>query len=496
VEDVVKSPSDENGNEPLDLSTWDPQLPPDGFADRVLAQVTEKSNAPVPITAARPRSRRRAIAWVGAGVAAMALAAGLVLGVGASGARGASGEAIAKDRIEVALGSRALAVLEPGASVRWNGDDVTQAKGDVFYRVERGSKFVVHTPAGDVEVKGTCFTVKVRAPEETAEQKDETMQKRDVKSGLVGGALTALAFVAVYEGKVGVSHASEHADLTAGESAQMGPKGVSKSDAKAFEKAAAEAQAPDEPLMTANQRLAHQVGEYRSRLESVTAEKSELEQKLKRSEQSLAATQDGSTAVKNPYDLTEDDYKQMAKEGSLKYQLPCIDPHHPWTPSAERLSILGLSPQDGDTLKNAYARSSKQIWDTIKPLCTQVVGTPDLADKFGPDLCMRLVLENSAKNGALSDATTSATKAVAEMRAGMRPVPGPNEDVPAPVQILLAATGANKSLEKDLAQSFGPEEAHRLVFSGELCMSQSSYRTSPKKKGGSAADDALDDVTR
>ena len=92
------------------------------------------------------------------------------------------------------------------------------------------------------------------------------MNKRDVKSGVVGAALTALAFVAVYEGKVAVSHAGERVDLGAGESAQAGAGGVSTSGAlgegeKAFDaKVAASA---SEPLTQANENLVSQVGEYR-----------------------------------------------------------------------------------------------------------------------------------------------------------------------------------------------------------------------------------------
>ena len=180
---------EEEENERLDLSAWEPQLPPSDFAERVLAEVRP---------AKEPQKRSGRWRWfAGAGVAAAAAA---VFVFGASPP--SRGDEIARERIEVSIGNRARAVLEPGAHVTWNGDEVTQPNGDVFYRVEPGAKFRVHTPAGDVEVKGTCFTVKVA-----------DMQKRDMKSGAIGAALSALAFVAVYEGKVAVSHAGQRADL-------------------------------------------------------------------------------------------------------------------------------------------------------------------------------------------------------------------------------------------------------------------------------------------
>ena len=162
--------SDENEERPLglDLDAWDAQSPPGDFAERVLERVRaesktrdEASRSATTTTATMTVERRRARRWgiVSAGVVATGIAAAIFLEVTAPFTKG---EANAQDRIEVSIGGRAKAVLEPGAQVKWNGDDVEQAAGDVFYRVEPGAKFRVHTPAGDVEVKGTCFAVKVK----------------------------------------------------------------------------------------------------------------------------------------------------------------------------------------------------------------------------------------------------------------------------------------------------------------------------------------------
>jgi ferric-dicitrate binding protein FerR (iron transport regulator) len=473
VEDVVKDESDE-----IDLSAWEPQLPTAGFADRVMARV--ESHAP-----SRASRARRWGVVAGAG-AALALAAAILLRVTAPPAHG---EAIAKERIEVPLGGRALAVLESGASVRWDGDDVVQANGDVFYRVEPGARFTVHTPAGDVEVKGTCFGVKVRSKDGTVQERN--MQKRDVKSGVVGGAITALAFVAVYEGKVTVSHASEHASLVAGESAQLGPKGVQTTGAvaegeQAFVGSAA-AQANDEPLMNANQRLVHEVGEYRSRLESISAQKTEIEAKLKRSEETLAASQDGSSATvaRHNFDLSTDDWKTLAKDGTVKFRMPCVGKKNdPWSPKADNLQALGLSPQDGAVIKTAYAHSNQRLWGTIKPLCATAVGTAEIAERLGADTCLHVIFDAESERPRTSEggAAESAMRQVAEMRAGLRPLPGPNDAATPLTKAFLATTGESKAFEEELAQSFGPEEAHRIVFSDELCMDGNVFQGTPKKK--------------
>jgi hypothetical protein len=499
VEDVVKKPSDANENtngrddaddmesegEPLgdmfDLEAWDTQVPPGGFADRVLSRVQAEERAAAP----RRSSRVRRWGVITVTTSALALAAAMLVGVNAAPTKG---ETIARDRIEVAIGSRALAVLESGATVRWDGDDVTQSRGDVFYRVQPGARFTVHTPAGEVEVKGTCFTVKVRAKESTEEE--SIMQKRDVKSGLVGGALAALAFVAVYEGKVAVSHASEHEDLGPGESAQIGPNGVRKngvsSEGEAAFNASIAAQG-DEPLTNANQRLVRQVGEYRSRLDAITAQRAELEAKLKRSEANLAASQDGSAATKHDYDLSQDDWKELAKEGSIKFQNPCLaGKGEAWSPSPEKLNALGLAPQDGVAIRNAYTHANERVWvSTIRPLCVKEVGSTELADKLGPDNCIFVMMDGENERGSKTGtdkASTMAMREVAEIRAGIRPMPGPNDAVSPLVKVFLATTGAGKGFEDELAQSFGPEEAHRIVYADELCMGRHTYNSSPKKK--------------
>jgi hypothetical protein len=109
---------------------------------------------------------------------------------------------------------------------------------------------------------------------------------------------------------------------------------------------------------------------------------------------------------------------------------------------------------------------------------------------------MGLVMDNDSGGRANDKARSNQVVTVAEMRAGMRPTPGLGEDAPPGVKMLLLGTGAMKPFEDELAARFGPEEAHRLAFSDEMCMGRSVHRTRPKKKGGDMASDNVDDVTR
>jgi len=468
--------------EGLDLGAWEPEAPPSDFAERVLARVSREASS-APVRAPDHERRWRGARWAavaGGGAGALAIAATMLLRIAT--APPSHGEAIARERQEVSIGSRGRAVLEPGAAVRWDGDEVVQSRGDVFYRVEPGARFRVHTPAGDVEVKGTCFAVRIRGV--AKKDAEESMDKRDVRSGVVGAGLTALAFVAVYEGKVAVSHASGRADVAAGEAAELGAGGVAKAELGAGEKAFGEkalaaesSEAEGDSRDRANQNLVAQIGEYRQRLESLAQQKSALEKKLETTEQKLASQSDGAApSGRSEWDLTQDDWVELAKKGAVKYRLPC-PMKAGWTFTPEKLAKMGLAPHDAPVMTQAYERSYKRVWDQLRPLCLQAVGNADVVDKLGAASCPTII--HDVQNALDPEAAKAGQKAAAEIRAGLKPEPGPNENVHPVTRVFLILTAANKAFENDLAASFGPEEAHRLAFSSEGCTSTSHWGGGP-----------------
>ena len=160
--------------------------------------------------------------------------------------------------------------------------------------------------------------------------------------------------------------------------------------------------------------------------------------------------------------------------------MPCINvKNDAWSPSPEKLNKLGLAPQDGAVIKNAYAHSSQRVWAAIKPLCAQAIGSAEVAEKFGPDTCIHLVVDAESERD--SEAARTAKRQVGEIRAGVQPMPGPNEPMNPVMKLFLATTGESKSFEAELAQSFGPEEAHRIVYSDELCMGSSTFGSGPRR---------------
>jgi hypothetical protein len=491
---------------PLELSEWPVEAPPDDFAARVLARLdeataprAETAEPPPPAAALAPvvevtpkaagRSRRAAlILWSGV---AVAIAAALLFRF--MRPRDLHGEIVATARSEVTIsGGRAIAVLEPGARVVWDGDQVTQSRGDVFYRVEQApanGHLHVRTPAGEVDAQGACLTVKVRGGEAaaTATDGEEAMQKRDWKVGSVGALAGALVFVGVHEGRVAVSRASERVELSAGESASLGPDGATKGalgeSERAFEAKAASASATDEPFAKANENLVAQVSDYRGRLEALAMQKSALEAKLAATETRLASLSDGAAPrTRSEWDLDKDDWTALAKKGEVKYRLPCsARAMKPLSP--ERLSKLGLAPTDTPVLREAFDRANRATWEKIKPLCVQALGaSPEIVEKIGVESCPHLIYDLAMASDG--DATREAHTRAAEVRAGLRPEPGPGERVHPVTQMFLALTAATGVVESELAKTYGPDDAHRLAYADDICASSSRWGGGKKREAG------------
>jgi hypothetical protein len=176
-----------------DLEAWKAPEPPAGFAERVVAAARREAS---------PRRPGR-FASVAAGVVLVVTVAAAVLAAGTR-ADDARGEITARAREEARVGTRSVAVLEPGARVRWDGAGVEQTHGDVFWRVEPGGPFVLKTPGGEVAVKGTCFRVKV----------------------LGGAGIAAVLAVFVYEGRVVVRRGASSLEVGAGQTAEANERGV------------------------------------------------------------------------------------------------------------------------------------------------------------------------------------------------------------------------------------------------------------------------------
>jgi hypothetical protein len=194
---------------------------------------------------------------------------------------------------------------------------------------------------------------------------------------------------------------------------------------------------------------------------------------LREQEQLAAAKGDGKVTVsKHEFDLSPDDWAEMAKTGSIKYRIPCYASPAS-KPSAEQIDQRGLSPDEVAAIEEAYAKSNQRLWSQVKPLCVKTIGSAEVAEKLGPDTCAQLILDIAEKEDRT--ASLKARRMVGEIRAGKRAAPGQNDPAHPVLRLFLALTGELASFEADLARELGPEEAHRFAFSQDMCSEQSRF---------------------
>jgi len=438
---------------------WEADEPPRDFAERVVERALDEKNR-----ARGPRGRRGRFA-----VGALILAAAAALLLFWTSAGDDVGDRIAAERTEVGIGRRAVAVLETGAHVSWHGSTVSQDRGDVFYRVEPGGRFVVKTPMGEVLVKGTCFRVRVLPATHPG---GERMKRKETLMAAGGAALGALVVVTVYEGRVQLSHAKGRLEIGAGESGKLTVNGAERADDTDVE--AAEAQAKkSEALSSANDNLAGDIANLNRRLQGIEKEKARLKDQLTQAEAELARRTDGAAPRTRPeFDLDQDDWAELAKTGSVKFRVPCLRPQG-WTPGPEQANELGLGPDDPETIRAAYQRSYDRLWKVIGPLCEKAVGSAQIADVLGPDTCTHVVTDIARRQDR--EGATEAMRAVSELRAGIQNEASASVAESPVYKVFWALTGELPKFEADLAQSFGPEEAHRLAYSPEMCAGHSTF---------------------
>ena len=409
--------------------SWPAQQPPGKFAEQVVAAAMREHRA---------SSRRR---YVAAGAAIVVLAAAGVALFVATRTATSTGEARADTRIEVAIGSRAVAVLEAGAHISWDGDTVVQDVGDVFYRVEPGSRFEVHTPIANAAALGTCFRISVN-------DKETNMNRRDVIAGAVGAIAATAVVIGVYEGKVGVSHGKDSVTVSAGE--------TTVADSRRLRPGA-----PTTKIVTRiDDGSAHTAAELRERLGALEKEKAVLEQQLADAHEAGAKSQ---------YDLTPDDWAKLAEHGEFKYENRYYV-EVGFNPILNKLAKLGLTAKDADALQTAYLNANKRFGVQMQQLCTEASfgSTPD---DIGP--CIGKMFQTIYGKGP--DAARALYTQIDEVLAGKRPEPKGADSSPQGRMLLMFATQM-APFEAELAQTFGADEAHRIAYSDDLCWTANSVR--------------------
>lgn len=423
------------------LSAWSASEPSNDFAAKVNAKL-DAANAQPP----RRRVGRRGRIGVTLGVAAAAAMLALAF---VSLPR--SGDHRVASRDSVAIGHRAVAVMEPGAAltyrVGWSGDaEIEQTAGNVFYRVERGGAFRVHTPGGDVVVHGTCFRVEVNA-------------MKSIRSGALGAtlgaAITATVLVTVYEGKVSLANPQGKVSLSAGSraeaSAQNAPRAVDDTTASTATNAAPSAPpggfgtlSRDELVTQAEAQRNEIVGLHRQ----MTKLRSELDSANASLEGQAKENRRGFSLEPTPQELAE-----MAKTCTLKWDAPPLG-SEPFNLGPKRGD---LSQEERNAVNKAMAEQHDEVTRELRALYVEVTGDRAHADAAAADALTMELQEKSTR----VDVQLAYQKLALE-RAGQLAPPANNVGQSAIERALRIVTGLGDRTERTIAQVIGADRARNL----------------------------------
>jgi hypothetical protein len=459
----------ESEDTPIDVDAlgWDAHEPPPGFAERVTDAFVA---APIEATPRRGTPWR----WIGAAVAA---AAACTLWIAWPSGR-TSHDAIDTDVLRtVAIHDRALAVARPGTRMAWDVDPdgsarVVQDSGRVFYRVDDGEAFEVSTPAGDVQVTGTCFEVDLES---------NTMNRQGLKAGVLGAALATAVVVTVYEGRVVLANdrgevalgpgqrgrsdgssapsswdddGSEGSDRSAGDDDEkiladveippgVDPVEVVRSQARTLERLRAEKEAQYEEL----EKLRQQAG--------TAAAADSPEAARARAQKCALASRNGDCPFLDP---DQDTLLEMAKCGTVKIDYPSFlyDFDAPQTDSFA--SDLGITdPQEKAALQRAAEKQHENVGKTLREIYRELGGDEEFAATASPS-----TLEAYIKDQIDEEALGNVQRRIAEERAGLREPPAAGAELSIEERFWRMRAELGNEFENQLASGLGPERAHEL----------------------------------
>jgi hypothetical protein len=222
--------------------------------------------------------------------------------------------------------------------------------------------------------------------------------------------------------------------------------------------------------------LARKLRQLSVRVQELTEQKAHLEADLDAAETELEEVANGEDVrIRDPFDLDEDDWSELASEGTVKFRVPCTQP------SADRdklADVLDTDEEGIDAILAAQKRSAARTWDTVGPLCAEALGSKEIADLLGMQTCMHVVVGMSRKQ---KDPYAS-FREIADIRSGKRPEPTEDDEVSAALELLLTMTSASQEFEQDLAATFDAEDAKRIAYATELCSKRSEFGGPPPEE--------------
>jgi hypothetical protein len=425
------------------LDHWRAPEPPSDLVDRAIAEL----GAAPP---SEPRGRRGR--WAPAAAAAM-IAAGVIGWWILSPARPSEGSLTASTRTTVALGDRAVAVLDAGARLVWRVSPggaaaIEQPAGEVFYRVDRGGPFVVTTPEGTVEVTGTCFSVEVTEMKTTSAA---------WSGAAAGAALATLVTVTVYEGSVVTRAAGEQQALGAGMSGTLsrgGPPAPARDRKEATARAGAARDRDDLDRREARAERPGIEGSAAGGELPARVENAELKARVAQLEAELHEVK-AKSRDRRTYDLTQEQLEQMASRCELRWDHPPLSAE-PNRIRPEDAEALGLTAEERAAVDRSLAEFHRSMRADLEALYKEATGDPN-AGSLSMEAMIDEVLDKTPH-----DELKVIYQRLAQERAGQRPPPDPSSLGGVTERLMRRLTGAGDRMEAALGEAIGPEGARGL----------------------------------
>lgn len=429
------------------LARWQPEGAPAGFADRVLAAHVAPA-APV-----RPVRVRYALGAVAvAGAAALAVIATRPdptrLAVEAAPPRTVAA------RETLAIGERAVAVADRGAHLGFvtggRAAHIAQLAGGVFYRVERGGRFDVVTPAGTIEVTGTCFRVEVHPMN----------VKQAILSGAIGATVATAAVVTVYEGKIRVVGGGAPVEVSAGQRATLVPgQPVAVGDSAAADGTVVAAggptlvvaQAADDPALASlsREQLLERDRAQRQQLAALAARVQQLE--------AGGPGKRGGGPEGNWLDPSPEELAQWAKDCTVKIDFPPVMSPRPMEVPAEVAKQVGLSDAELAAANAVFARNRTDWTARVRTWYVEATG-----DAAGADSLSAHAMGQELQDKAAPGEPAALQRRLAQERAGLVAPPADPSKASPFERYFRALADLGNQMERELGAAIGADKAHAV----------------------------------
>jgi ferric-dicitrate binding protein FerR (iron transport regulator) len=429
---------------PLDekwLDGWKAPTPSAGFADRVMNRWEEDR---------APRRRNPMTFWAAAAVLALVVGSAGLTFLGRSTVTGAT---LTAKRESISLGNRGIAVAEAESALSWNVNKsgeaaIEQSRGNVFYRVERGEPFVVRTPAGTVEVKGTCFRVEV-----------SPMKSQMISAG-AGAALAATVMVTVYEGKVLFANERGRAELTAG---QRSAASSDRAPTTPTEMQQASLTAPSEGVTREELLLREKT--QREEVARLEAKVRELEQS-KDGEASNPLMRDKKD--KSFVEPTKEELLDWAKQCRLKWDSPG-ESKKPWTIGPDGAQEYGLSETERAAFNQVSEDFHKRSYAQLLSFFREATGDSKAGEGLSPWSLYSEIGESMEQVDI-----QRAFQRISRERAGLAAPPTDASGATLAERFVRFQVERGNTFEKELGAAIGPDLAHAMRLKNNGWGSKSS----------------------